>query len=168
MSWSTNLPEPLAGLLPIEFDMDQIDYEPYDELWPASENADWLAAWTGNADADSTVFRVFGMDGSGGQVALWLIHADKDLLEQPVVFLGSEGEVGVVARDLWDYMWLLAQGIGPYEAVEYGADLAKVQPDFMDFAKRTRPDREASAADILAAAKAAYPGFSALVDGWCS
>ncbi|MDJ0345135.1 hypothetical protein QMK19_31840 [Streptomyces sp. H10-C2] len=58
-------------------------------------------------------FRVFGQDGTGGYAAFWLVRPGRSLVEQPVVFLGSEGDVGVVARDLAGYLWLLAEGFGP-------------------------------------------------------
>lgn len=32
------------------------------------------------------------------------------LFEQPVVFFGAEGELGIVAANLSDYLWLLAAG----------------------------------------------------------
>nr|WP_221383002.1 hypothetical protein [Actinoplanes polyasparticus] len=35
-----------------------------------------------------------------------------------MVFLGSEGELAVIARNLGDYLWLLANGVGPLETVD--------------------------------------------------
>ena len=60
----------------------------------------------------------FGQDGSGGYVAFWLIRLGEDLLRQPIVYFGSEGEIGVVAANFSDYLWLLAGGIGPVEAID--------------------------------------------------
>jgi hypothetical protein len=53
-------------------------------------------------------FRVFGQNGAGGYAAFWLVRHDEDLADQPIVFLGSEGETAVVARDLPDVLRLLA------------------------------------------------------------
>lgn len=61
-------------------------------------------------------FRIFGQDGTGGLAAFWLVRMGESIAGQPVVFLGSEGETGVVARDLAAYLWLLADGYGPLEA----------------------------------------------------
>ncbi|GGN09286.1 hypothetical protein FHR83_003149 [Actinoplanes campanulatus] len=33
------------------------------------------------------------------------------------MFLGSEGQLAVLARNLGDYLWLLANGVGPLEPV---------------------------------------------------
>ena len=52
-----------------------------------------------------------GKDGSGGQAAFWLVRVGEQLTHQPVVFLGCEGETGVVARNLDGYLWLLAAGL---------------------------------------------------------
>lgn len=77
------------------------------------------AAWTGRPEAEREL-RVFGRDGTGGLVAFWLVRDGAPIESQPVVFVGSEGEAGPVAADLCDFLHLLAGGIGPMEAVEYG------------------------------------------------
>ncbi|MFF4453234.1 SMI1/KNR4 family protein [Streptomyces goshikiensis] len=92
------------------------DFEPFPAFLSAAETTDWFQAWTGNSELDGNDFRVFGQDGTGGYAAIWLIRPGRPLAEQPVVFLGSEGETGVVARDLGDFLWLLADGFGPWEA----------------------------------------------------
>ncbi len=78
-------------------------------------------AWTKNADAERE-FRVFAINGSGSLIASWLVHADRPVEQQPVVLLGDEGDVGAVATDLCDLLYLLAAGIGPFEAVMFGLD----------------------------------------------
>jgi hypothetical protein len=123
-AFSRKLPPVLAALHRLPFDYDQgngIDFEPYDRFQSAEETASWFRSWTGNEDVDGLEFRVFGQDGTGGAAAFWLTRAGKELAEQPIVFLGSEGEVGVVACNLADYLWLLAGGLGPCEAVFGGA-----------------------------------------------
>ncbi|MFI8266555.1 hypothetical protein [Streptomyces sp. NPDC085665] len=79
-----------------------------------STSTEWFRAWTGNRELIGDRFRVFGQDGTGGYAALWLIRPDRVLVEQPIVFLGSEGETGVVALDLGTFLWLLADGFGPH------------------------------------------------------
>lgn len=78
-----------------------------------------VTAWTGNPRAEHEL-RVFAQDGTGGLVAFWRVHEGQPLEAQPVVFLGSEGEVGAVACDLADFLYLLAGGVGPSEAVSFG------------------------------------------------
>ncbi|MFI2431741.1 hypothetical protein [Streptomyces sp. NPDC018693] len=66
-------------------------------------------------------FRVFGRDGTGGYAAfrpVRPVRPDAELVDQPVVFLGSEGKTGVVARNLSDFLWVLADGLGPLEATD--------------------------------------------------
>jgi hypothetical protein len=156
-------PPVLAQLHELEFDYDDgngIDFEPYEQFQSAEENADWIRAWTGNQELDAAEYRIFGQDGTGGLVAFWLVDADADLVAQPIVFFGSEGEVGVVACDFADYLWLLAQGVGPMEAVESGAEQAKANEAFATFAQAHAADARKTAADVLARAKEAYPTFA--------
>ncbi|WP_425541231.1 hypothetical protein [Streptomyces rimosus] len=113
---------------------------------PAEETADWFQAWTGNSEMQGDNFRVFGQDGTGGYAAFWLVRPDRALAEQPVVFLGSEGETGVVARDLGAFLWLLADGCGPMEAA------TSYKPDWVP-----QPDRALEAVAEQFAPTAAHP-----------
>ncbi|MEV8518089.1 hypothetical protein [Dactylosporangium sp. NPDC051484] len=94
-------------------DHDGRDFQPYDEFVWSVETLEWWRSWTGNPTAGTAPFRVFGQDGSGGLAACWIRVADAQIETQPIVFLGSEGELHVIARDLGDYLWLLANGVGP-------------------------------------------------------
>ncbi|GAB3333221.1 SMI1/KNR4 family protein [Micromonospora halotolerans] len=99
-------------------DHDGHDFEPYDEFMWSVETLEWWQSWTGNPTADIAPFRVFGQDGSGGLAAFWIRVPDAPIETQPIVFLGSEGELSVIARNLGDYLWLLANGVGPLETVD--------------------------------------------------
>ena len=167
MGWSTEFPALLTRLHELEFGFDVMDFEPYNQFWPSSQNSSWFQAWTGNESVEADGFRVFGTDGTGGQVAFWLVNHGAKLFDQPVVFLGSEGETGVVACDFGDYLWLLAGSIGPMEAVEYGADKAKPQKHFEDFAREVAPGKQKTPAEVLALAKAKHPGFEAWIESMC-
>jgi hypothetical protein len=73
------------------------------------------------------------------------------------VFLGSEGEIGPIACDLADFLYLLAGGVGPYEAVEYGSTSGK--PTFPKIGKlaATLVERAGrTPLDVLAAATDQY------------
>jgi hypothetical protein len=148
---------------------DGVDFEPYDEFMDAAETAQWWRAWTGNPDVDGVQFRVFGQDGTGGMAAFWLVRPGADIGEQPVVFLGSEGAAGVVARDLASYLWLLAAGLGPMEVVEYSSvdDLREQDPDRTAVALRHAPSAQQPPSAIVAAAREEFPNFAADVAAQC-
>ncbi|WP_436497503.1 SMI1/KNR4 family protein [Actinokineospora sp. HUAS TT18] len=167
MTSAADFPPALAAVARVEFPYDRdedIDYEPHDSFMAADETTDWLRAWTGNPDAD-TDFRVFGQDGTGGYAAFWLVRPDAPVEGQPVVFLGSEGEHGVVARNLAAYLWLLADGQGPMEAVAYGDLTSNPRPELVAIAEKYAAGSRQSASQILTEAKAEFPDFDALIAG---
>jgi hypothetical protein len=84
---------------------------------------------------------------------------NKPILEQPIVFFGSEGEVGVVARDFYDYLWLLAAGIGPCEAVIGAEDQREPITHFVAFAGKHAAAQRKTATEVLTAAHSEFPGF---------
>ncbi|MGW0941489.1 SMI1/KNR4 family protein [Streptomyces sp. NPDC002623] len=165
-------PAALAAALAIPFDYndgDGVDFEPFQAFLSAQETTDWFRAWTGNAELSGDGFRVFGQDGSGGYAAFWLIRLSCPLVDQPVVFLGSEGETGVVARDLGAFLWLLAGGFGPWEAA------ASDEPDWTPshnhelaaVAERFAADRQQSAAAVIEQATREFPDFDGTVMELC-
>ncbi|WP_424212480.1 SMI1/KNR4 family protein [Streptomyces sp. BI20] len=177
------LPEALAALTRHEFchDYDDendeylgVDYEPYDAFSDAAEIHDWLVAWTGNAGltpAGPTVAELpvlpFAQDGAGGQAALWLVREGRPLAEQPVVFLGSEGETGVIAPHAAALLWLLAEGVGPREAVEWDEPAGREDPGLLALALRHAPGPRRTAAEVVAAARAEFPDFEDTVGLLC-
>ncbi|WSP78505.1 SMI1/KNR4 family protein [Streptomyces sp. NBC_01235] len=148
-------------------DGEGFDFEPYDAFDSAEETTDWIRHWTGNHELDGDAFRVFGQDGTGGLAALWCVRPGKPLTEQPVVFLGSEGEVGVVAGNLSDFLWLPADGFGPMEAVGYPDRDARAQPELAELAARhaTTPRRPAPV--VVAEAKGEFPSFEEDIAALC-
>lgn len=157
----------LANQLPYEYaDGDGIDFEPHDTFMSIEDTAHWFQAWTGNPNADASKFRVFGQDGTGGYIAFWTVRPGSDLLEQPVVFLGSEGETAVVARNFHDYLWLLAAGIGPYEAASYSDAPRVSQPELESFALRNAPPAR-TATQVLQDAQAEFPLFVQGIEDQC-
>jgi|GEM_PF-2495263 len=145
---------------------DGIDYEPLDAFMSVEETAEWFHAWTGNPNADASKLKVFGQDGSGGYAALWLVRDTDELLKQPIVFLGSEGEITVVARDFYDYLWLLATGIGPCEATLLSEMPRMTQPE-LELHARRNAGAFRSVADVLRDAKTDFPGFEKFVESQC-
>jgi len=137
-----------------------MDFEPYDEFMSAEETKSWIRAWTGNNELDGAEYRVFGQDGTGGYAAIWCVKPEASLLGQPIVFLGSEGETGVVAQNFAEYLWLLAGGLGPYEAVAYPEEVRPSHPVFTAFATQHSGIEPIAAGEVLTRAKTAFPSFS--------
>ncbi|MGK5640200.1 SMI1/KNR4 family protein [Streptomyces sp. URMC 126] len=158
------LPAPLQALTDVGFayeDGDGIDFELYPELQSAEETTAWFRAWTGNGEVTGDAFRVFGQDASGGLTAVWLTRPAAPLSAQPVVHMGSEGEMGVVARDLPAFLWLLADGFGPYEAVDPDERVrpARPVPELVAIAGQFTPERRWSAKSVMDEAAREFPGF---------
>ncbi|MFI1353211.1 SMI1/KNR4 family protein [Streptomyces sp. NPDC020898] len=159
-------PAPFAAAMAVRLDCigeDGVDFEPYEAFLTADETTDWFRAWTGNGELNGDAFRVFGQDGTGGSAAFWLIRPGRALAEQPVVFLGSEGETGVVARNLGSFLWLLADGFGPWEA----ASSHEPEPDWVPHSNRElaaiaeqfAPLHRAAAAVVIDQATREFPDF---------
>ncbi|WP_432086618.1 SMI1/KNR4 family protein [Streptomyces sp. bgisy095] len=167
-------PVALAAAMAVRLDRfgrDGVDFEPYESFLSAEDTTDWFRAWTGDDDLNGDAFRVFGQDGTGGYAAFWLIRPGREPAEQPVVFLGSEGETGVVARDLGAFLWLLADGIGPWEAATpYASEpgwVPRPDEDLAAIAQRHAPDRWASAPEIIAEAAGEFPDFDDVIMALC-
>lgn len=163
-------PELLKLLHCIEIDYvdgDGIDYEPFDNFHSENDTSEWIKAWTGNNDLDGKEFLIFGQDGTGGYVAFWCVRETTDLLLQPIVFFGSEGELGIVAQSFYDYLWLFANGLGPYEAIEYPENQRPQNPLFLEFAEKYALSHKASINDILIKANNEFPDFKASIEGLC-
>ncbi|SES27011.1 hypothetical protein SAMN04487983_103929 [Streptomyces sp. yr375] len=158
-------PPALAEVAAADFPYDDgegYDFEPYDAFDSAEETTDWLRQWTGDHELDAGAYRVFGQDGTGGLAALWCVRPGLPLTEQPVVFLGSEGECGVVAANLSDFLWVLADGLGPMEAVTYPDHDARPRPALAALAAlaarhATTPRRPARV--LIAEARSEFPSF---------
>jgi hypothetical protein len=163
-------PPALADVARVEFEYDEgegVDYEPYDAFDPAQETTDWLRHWTGNHELDGDAYRVFGQDGTGGLCALWCVRPGRPLAEQPVAFLGSEGERGVVAGNLSDFLWLLAEGLGPMEVVEYEQYEGRPNAALTELAERHATTPRRTAREIITEAQAEFPTFSEDLDKLC-
>lgn len=156
------LPPALADLARIDFsyaDDDSIDFEPYEVFLPTEETAREIRAWTGD-DESGEAYRIFGQDGSGGLAALWLARPGRPLTEQPVVFLCSEGACGVVAGSLSDFLWMMADGVGPFEAVFFKARTGRAHSELTELAERHAVTPRRSAEEIIESAQAEFPSFA--------
>lgn len=169
LSDNTSLPELLRQVNQLPYDYADgagIDFEPYDAFLSADKAAHWFKAWTGNPKADASKFRVFGQDGTGGYAAFWTVRNTSDLLAQPIVFMSSEGEVAVLARNFYDYLWLLADGVGPCEATLFPDAPRVSQPELEGFALKNSPPARKTA-QVLQDAQAEFPSFAQDVEAQC-
>ncbi|WP_240810017.1 SMI1/KNR4 family protein [Actinomadura sp. WMMA1423] len=142
------------------------DFEPYDRFEDPAKTAWWFRLRTGDPDADGGEFRFFGSTGAGDYAGFWLARPGVPVTGQPVVLIGSEGDRGVIARDLGDLLWLFAAGLGPFEAFEDPEAPGEPNEAFRAIAERHAPGRR-SPAEIVAAARAEFPHFSDLIDAMC-
>jgi hypothetical protein len=146
------------------------DFEPYPDFLSESETRDWIRTWTGNGDIDGGEFLVFGQDGTGGLAAFWNTCRGVSILDLPVVFLGSEGAAGVVARNFAEYLWLLANGVGPSEAVEQPNRAPApdaLTREFRRFAEAHAGVARHTAVEVLDAARREFPDFVARIKTMC-
>ncbi|MEJ8641897.1 SMI1/KNR4 family protein [Streptomyces sp. MS1.HAVA.3] len=165
-------PAALAAAMAVRLDRigeDDVDFEPFPAFLSADETTDWFRAWTGNGELNGDDFRVFGQDGTGGYAAFWLVRPGRALVEQPVIFLGSEGETGVVACNLAAFLWLLAEGFGPWEAA------TSYEPDWVPHPNREltaiaedfAPHLRAPAPSVIEQATREFPDFDDIIMALC-
>jgi hypothetical protein len=138
------------------------DFELYDQFEASDQTAWWFRLWTGNQEVDGSEFRFFGTTGAGDYTGFWLTRPGAPIIDQPVVYIGSEGDVEVIARDLGDLLWLFAAGL-------FTDSESPAQPNeaFQAIAERHAPGRRRSPDAIEAAAQAEFPHFSDLIDAMC-
>jgi hypothetical protein len=148
-------------------DGEGIDFDPYEAFLSVKDTREWFRLWTGNAEADASEYMIFGQDGTGGYAAVWLTRDEKDLLAQPIVFFGSEGEMGVVAQNFSDYLWLLASGYGPYETVTQVNDERGANLEFLDFARQHATTSQRKPSQIFATTKLEFPDFEEQILSIC-
>jgi len=159
-----SFPPLLRELHELEFDYADgagYDFDPFAEFLSEAETRDWMRMCTRNRE-DGADFLVFGQDGTGGYAAIWKVRPATALLEQPVVFFGSEGNVGVIARNFADYLWLLAGGVGPCEAVEdpnRAPAAPHISAPFRRFAEQHAGAAQCTPREVLRAAAREFPDF---------
>lgn len=117
-------------------EMDFEMYQSFNEQYKPSD-------WTSNPKSDEDLW-TFGMDGSGGQVALWRHEPSAKLEDRPVVMLGSEGEVSPIATDLPSFLYLVANGVGPMEVLfdMVNWDDLQASDEILAWVREEWPDRK--------------------------
>lgn len=177
-SFDRTLPPTLAALArlplvdededPDDAAYEAVDFERYAEFQAAADNQAWIRAWTRNEGLTGEEFRFFGQDRSGGKVGLWLVRPGAALVDQPVVFFGSEGEVMVLAVDVGEFLWLLAAGFGPRDVAGASTRFDRAEhPRLAAFAAASAGEPRRSAQAVLQRAREAFPRFAADVRALC-
>ena len=91
---------------------DPLDFEPYKE-----PQFDALNGMLDNSCQEKKLnedFAVFGERGCSSKVAVWLLK-NRTFKNAPVVLIGSEGELEVIASDYLSFMVLSASGYDMYQ-----------------------------------------------------
>ena len=96
--------------------------------------------------------------------AFWVRVPNAAIEAQPIVFLGSEGELAVIAQDLGDYLWLLANGVAPLEPVDGLHRVPECIPELIALAQRYTGTAARSVEAVMAAADAELPALTSLVE----
>ncbi|KAJ5588752.1 hypothetical protein N7537_011430 [Penicillium hordei] len=143
------------------------DFEPYEHFEALQETMTWFRLWTGNDEVDGRQFRFFGSTGAGDYVDFWLVLPDAAVTRQPVVFIGSEGELAVIAQDLGDLLWLFANGSGPAEALDDPGRETQQNQAFRAIAERYAAGKSRPTAEIFTTAQKEFPNFSELIRAMC-
>ena len=83
------------------------------------DRSTWFEQWLGGRDYNDEGYRFtsIGQDGTGGQFAIWTRL--RAVEPHPLVFFGSEGGHGVIAKSARDWLLMIAHGVG---VDEYGPD----------------------------------------------
>lgn len=127
----TSLPENVRKYLEEIYNDDELrdafydcDVEIYDEDWIRDlENDDsWLEDLMGPGESSYDDLKPFARDGSG---ALWVVI--DDVL---IGYIGTEGECGIVARNVDEFMNIIA--MGRYISDYCSADILKSEDAFLD------------------------------------
>jgi hypothetical protein len=151
----TELRAILEGQLKLELDL--WVYEEFNWTYKPSD-------WTRNPKSDETLFS-FAKDGVGGQALIWMREGAKPGRDNPVAFLGRDGEVAVIAATFAEFAALLAAGISPYSvASDSIPEEVSAVPLVEDWRAHHFGQNHHSIAEILERGRALLPEFRALVE----
>ncbi len=87
-----------------------VDFRPFEEFVRPAETKAWIQNWAGTSALTGEQLLFFGRDSAGDYSGDWKAIAGADVLDQPIIFLGSDGDAAVIAKNFSDYLCLLASG----------------------------------------------------------
>ena len=159
------MPDPIRALCGY---LDQYDYPLSGCFEISTIGDDDMQTWFPNDLAMQRAFAVFGRGSTGSIYAVWL--RDGSNIELcPVVVLGSEGELLVLATDSLQFCRLLGCG---YNELEWD-DLTLPSPEWDDtkplrdwLAKHMKIDFPETGAEIVSAAQQKHIDFQGFVQSW--
>ena len=129
---------------------------------------DDMQAWFPNDPAMQRRFVVFGRGSTGSVYAIWL-RDGTDVDSSPVIVLGSEGELLVMAETPMEFCRLLGCG---YNELEWD-DLTQPSPESNDaqplrewLVNRFDIDFPATGDKIVSTARTRYPDFPSFIQSW--
>ncbi len=73
----------------------------------------------------------------------------------------------LVARNLDDYLWILASGVGPYEAMSYPESEGTPNEEFVALATEHAPNARKPATELIRLANEAIPKFEETIRALC-
>lgn len=132
-----------------------------------------INAWFGALPGDGTRFIVFAQDGTGSLYCVWLRPGHDHIETAPIVYLGSEGELGVLGKDPTAFLEFVASGMSfdghagsffdPLEGEDdedYVTETLDCRAKVAEYVKQRTGKTELRHPDALRAeAEAAYPGL---------
>jgi hypothetical protein len=147
------------------------------ELVDLAESDDNVKSWLGSLPTDGTRLIVFAQDGTGSLFCVWLRPGQTDVESAPIVYLGSEGELGVLGKDPAAFLEFVASGMtfdghasrffDPLDSDdddEYATDERARRAGVVEFVRERTGKSSIRHPDLVRAeAEAAYPGFEAWV-----
>lgn len=86
------------------------------EFVPDGRNEDFTA-WFGTDSDHKKFLSQFAQEGTGGLFCFWNEHGGDDFSASPIAYLGSEGEVGLAARNFDEFLSILSTGFILYSLV---------------------------------------------------
>lgn len=80
------------------------------------------------------------VDGTGGFAAFWLVDNKKDVANTPIIVYGSEGQIKVTAKNLFDFMRLLTFDCELMDGASYmfkeDYEASEYKQEYRDFIKK--------------------------------
>ena len=137
------VPDTLKKLITFEEEHGADNYVVSFFLDPEEKKEFFYYAFSGDSAVNAKVADSFlplaNIDGTGGNIAFWVHDRNiSDLENAPIVALGSEGHIGLVAKNIKDLLFMMSLGVegmdGEYSQYDSSEEYYR-RPDFMAYRK---------------------------------